>query len=124
MTVANGTTTRPDGAGLNTAPPSGFVDRLLALLECVGTAERPRNLSQITRQTGLPMSTAHRLLSELVTRGVVDRHDRFYVPGPGMSWMTEHRGCASHDARNLSRRSTAYLAEYVTATGLPAASTR
>jgi len=107
-----------DGGGEAT-PLYGLIDRVLALLECVGTADRPPNLSQISRQTGLPLSTVHRLLAALASRGVVERRERRYAPGPRMSWMTQGTPHAADGGPARSIRP--YLAEHVNRTGLPVA---
>ena len=116
---ASGTAACSDDLGATAPPLPSLVDRLLALLECIGTAEQPLSLSQISRQTGLPVSTVHRLLAGLVGRNVVERHDRYYAPGPRMSWMVGQRTLAA--AADLFKPSRSYLLAHVAATGLPAA---
>jgi IclR helix-turn-helix domain/Bacterial transcriptional regulator len=80
------------------------VDRILALLECVGTAERPPTLSELARETGMPLSTAHRLLAALVSKGAVERRDRHYLPGPRMPWMAAGRALAGDGGGGQSAR--------------------
>lgn len=93
----------------------GLVDRIVALLDCVATAGEARTLSQISRGTGLPLSTTHRLLAELVDGGMIARSGRLYAPGPKMRWAS---GPAVGRFGPQTRR---HLADHVTRTGLPVA---
>lgn len=60
------------------------LDRALNLLEALAGADEDVSLSQLTEQLGLPLGTAHRLLSSLASRGYAaqDRTTRRYGPGP------------------------------------------
>ncbi len=60
------------------------LDRALDVLEALAAGDDDVGLSQITERTGLPLGTAHRLLSSLVARGYAaqDRETRLYGPGP------------------------------------------
>src|SRR5260370_38930563 len=90
------------------APPLlGLIDRVLALLESLGTASGPRTLSEISRRTGIPLSSAHRLLATLVARGVVERCERCYTLGPRMAWMGEQQSELAD--RRLCRISRSHL---------------
>src|SRR5918996_2054720 len=60
---------RPTGA---TGPVLG---RALRLLDTFGPTRPMMTLSQIARQAGLPLSTAHRLLGELVAWGALERDE-------------------------------------------------
>ncbi|MFC0526651.1 IclR family transcriptional regulator [Phytohabitans kaempferiae] len=61
-----------------TAEPPSAVEKVLLVLDAVTTERR---LSDICRATGLPLSTAHRILNELVAAGWVRQdHDRGYAP--------------------------------------------
>ncbi len=60
---------RPIGA---TGPVLG---RALRLLDAFGPTRPVMTLSQIARHAGLPLSTAHRLLGELVTWGALERDE-------------------------------------------------
>ncbi|MGZ4594148.1 MAG: IclR family transcriptional regulator [Actinomycetes bacterium] len=57
-------------------PPATVTGRVLALLATF-TAEEPElTLTQLSRRTGLPMPTVHRLAGELVAWGALERADR------------------------------------------------
>src|SRR5260370_35004113 len=47
--------------------------RAFALLELIGVAERPPSLEELTRASGLPKPTVHRLLGLLIRGGLVHR---------------------------------------------------
>jgi DNA-binding IclR family transcriptional regulator len=63
------------GAGL------ALLGKGFAIMEAVAQARRPPSLSDISRQTGLPTSTVHRILGVLCVQGVVDREEDGYRPG-------------------------------------------
>jgi DNA-binding IclR family transcriptional regulator len=68
------------GAGL------ALLAKGFAIMEAVAQAKRPPSLSEISRQTGLPTSTVHRILGALCGYGVVDREEDSYLPG----WRSAH----------------------------------
>lgn len=74
MTVADDLRTEA-GAGL------ALLARGFAIMEAIAQAKRPPSLSDISRQTGLPTSTVHRILGVLCIQGVVDRDEDGYCPG-------------------------------------------
>ena len=63
------------GAGL------ALLGKGFAIMEAVTQARRPPSLSDISRLTGLPTSTVHRILGVLCVQGVVDRDEDGYRPG-------------------------------------------
>ncbi len=80
----------------NAQRPPSVVDRVLDVLNAF-TAERPElTLSELSRRTGLPLSTTHRLAGELCRRGALVRDDegRFRV---GL-WLWEVASLAPHGA--------------------------
>lgn len=80
----------------NAQRPPSVVDRVLDVLNAF-TAERPElTLSELSRRTGLPLSTTHRLAGELCRRGALVRDEggRFRV---GL-WLWEVASLASHGA--------------------------
>ena len=50
--------------------------RLLGVLDAFTGPQRRLTLTEISRRTGLPMGTAHRLVGELVAWGALERDDR------------------------------------------------
>jgi len=58
------------------APASGMLARTLRLLACFSEDEPDATAAELTRQSGLPRSSAHRLIAQLVEAGLLTR-----VPG-------------------------------------------
>lgn len=54
-------------------PTGPVVSRALALLDCFGVNRPTLTLSQLARHTGMPLSTVHRLVGELVAWGALER---------------------------------------------------
>ncbi|MCE3554358.1 IclR family transcriptional regulator [Pseudonocardia sp. RS11V-5] len=61
--------------GRPAGPTGPVLTRGLALLAAFGPARPAMTLSQLARHTGMPLSTAHRLLGELVDWGALERDD-------------------------------------------------
>lgn len=55
--------------------------KALTLLAAVGSSEEPLGVTALARETGLPKSTAFRLLGLLVKRGLVERRGSRYALG-------------------------------------------
>lgn len=53
--------------------PRSVVSRTLALLAAFGSGDVELSLAELSRRTGIPKSTAHRLIGELAVWGVVER---------------------------------------------------
>jgi len=62
-------------AGNVTAPGTSVSSRLLAVLGAFDEGARQLSLSELSRRAGLPLSTTHRLLAELVEWGALRRAD-------------------------------------------------
>jgi DNA-binding IclR family transcriptional regulator len=58
-------------------PPEGepVIDRALRLLECFGTDQRRLTLGELSRRSGIPLSTAHRLAERLLAWGALERDE-------------------------------------------------
>src|ERR1700735_1233264 len=54
-------------------PRTNAAGRLLAVLDAFGPRNRALSLSEISRRSGLSLSTAHRLVHELVSWGALER---------------------------------------------------
>jgi IclR family acetate operon transcriptional repressor len=118
MTASRRAGTLADDRGEEVPPLLGLIDRVIGVVECVG-AGRPPTLSDISRRTGLPLSTVHRLLAALVARGVIERCGRHYALGQRMRWISEQP--TQPEDHQLCRVSHPHLVEHLTATGLPVA---
>lgn len=96
--------------------PSGVMQRAASILDVLDGAE-PMNLSQIVAATGLPLSSAHRALEQLVALRWVHRHGKKYQLGmriielgsaasqqnalrqaalPSLHWLHRVTGCIVH----------------------------
>ncbi len=64
------------------APPSSMVQRMTAILDTFDGPLSRRSLPDVVRLTGLPSSTAHRILDQLVQLGWVDHG----VSGYSLGW--------------------------------------
>ena len=62
-------------AGPATTSGASVSSRLLALLGAFDEGHRRQTLSELARRSGLPLSTSHRLLAELVGWGALRRED-------------------------------------------------
>lgn len=63
------------------APPKSVLARGLRLLDAFGAADAELTLAQLSARTGLPKTTAHRLVAELVTWGGLERTESGYRLG-------------------------------------------
>lgn len=72
--------TDTDGAaGGETHQGQSLVGRIMMILDCFRNASGPLNLTSISRRTGLPVSTTHRLLSELTKWGALKKTSQGYL---------------------------------------------
>ncbi|MEW1649056.1 IclR family transcriptional regulator [Streptomyces sp. NPDC091219] len=94
----------------NRTDPGSHVGRVFSLLDLLGQQSAPATLSEIARQAGLPVSTTHRLLGELVSWGGVERTDsglyrlgdKIWRLGVTSSWERDLRRVALPHARELA----------------------
>ncbi len=63
------------------APTSSMAARMTAILDTFDSPQRRRSLPDVVRLTGLPSSTAHRILDQLVQLGWVDHGATGYTLG-------------------------------------------
>jgi DNA-binding IclR family transcriptional regulator len=69
----------------NSAEPGRTVTSKVAAIVTAFTGGREHTLSGVAVQTDLPVSTVHRLLTDLVASGLLERADSgAYRPGPGL----------------------------------------
>ncbi|MGV0718071.1 IclR family transcriptional regulator [Mycolicibacterium sp. XJ662] len=58
--------------------PTSMVSRVALILNSLNLADKPLPLDQVARQTGLPRSSAHRILSQLNSAGLLHRRSAGY----------------------------------------------
>jgi DNA-binding IclR family transcriptional regulator len=69
--------------GRNTNTPRTVTGRAMTILNAFSQGRSVMGLQEISRLTGLPVSTTHRLVTELVHWGALDRNDEYtYRVGP------------------------------------------
>lgn len=69
-----------DQAKLGAARGRGVLEGSFRLLELLSLAEGGMGLSRLSRESGLPKATVHRLVEQLVGLGAVQRHrERYFV---------------------------------------------
>ncbi|MCX4815216.1 IclR family transcriptional regulator [Streptomyces sp. NBC_01239] len=93
--------------------PSSMVDRVVTILGVFERSMGPLNLGQISVRSGLPRSSVHRILQQLVNARLLSRYDNEYRLGLRMfeiGSLVVHRTRMSEAARPL-------LQELCTATG-------
>ncbi|WKU48274.1 helix-turn-helix domain-containing protein [Streptomyces sp. VNUA116] len=95
----------------------GAVGRALRVLEMVCQDTRPRGLSEIARETGVPKATTYRMLTALCAHGMVARWDDKYVAGQRLSELVSMP--AAHQTRLSVLRATAmpFLLDLYTSLG-------
>ncbi|MFI6315492.1 IclR family transcriptional regulator [Nocardia fusca] len=97
--------------------PTGVMQRAALILDVLDGATEPMNLSQIVAATGLPLSSVHRALEQLVALRWVHRHGKDYRLGmriielgsaasqqnvlrraalPSLHWLHRVTGCIVH----------------------------
>lgn len=81
-------------SGRNTQPGRSVLSKAFAILEVMRTDESGLTRAQIAHRTGLPMTTAHRLATELRQQGALElTGDGRYRVGP---WLWEMGTLAPH----------------------------
>jgi DNA-binding IclR family transcriptional regulator len=66
---------------LDVEMPSSILSKAFYLLRAFNSRERVMTLSELTRASGLPKSTVHRLLARLVELGAIESHGAGYKLG-------------------------------------------
>ena len=100
-------------AGRTNTPGESVLVRASRMLRAFSEDEPELDLRQLCARTGLPRSTAHRLATELVTLGLLDRSGSMYCVGTGL-WEI---GELSPVSLRLRERALPHLLELYAATG-------
>lgn len=88
-------------------PMTSMVTRMTAILETFDSPRRNRSLQDISLLTGLPRSTAHRILDQLVRLGWVEHHEAGYCLG----WRAEDLSARASEHARLREVAAPYLHE-------------
>lgn len=99
------------------AGSTGAIGRAMTVLTCLGRRAAPTSLAEISRHTGLPKSTVHRLLATLEGQGAVRRAGAGYVLGEAIRRLSDGAETAHRDA--LRHLLMPHIAELYEATRLP-----
>lgn len=86
----------------NSASGDSVIGRVVRILETFDNDRASRSVSEIARRTGLPSSTAHRLISELAEYGLLERDDRGNVHVGMRLWELAMRGSAALRLRQIA----------------------
>ncbi|ONM46033.1 helix-turn-helix domain-containing protein [Nocardia donostiensis] len=65
-------------------PPASCIGRVAGVVEAIRGRDAAVTLTDIADRTGLPRSTVHRMLEQMVTVGWVRRRGLRYVIGPAL----------------------------------------
>lgn len=72
-----------------------MIDRIVRVLDSFDSARTAQSASEISRRTGLPSSTAHRLVSDLTEAGLLERDDAGSVRIGMRLWELTTRGSSA-----------------------------
>lgn len=97
----------------STSVPLSVIDRFLAVLEAVRRANGRCTLSGIAAETGIPKSSASRLVAGLVAQGYLTRHEG----GVAVGLRLFELGARTRTPHDLGNAATPILAELSRATG-------
>lgn len=90
-----------------TKPVPSMVTRMTAILDTFDTSYRCRSLQDISELTGLPRSTAHRILDQLVRLGWVEHS----VAGYQLGWRANHLSSRADDEARLREAAAPHIHE-------------
>lgn len=84
--------------------PSGdsLISRVVRILETFDDDRNSRSISDIARRSGLPVSTAHRLVTELGEHGLLERDERGNVHVGMRLWELTMRGSQALRLRQIA----------------------
>ena len=93
---------------------SSMVQRMTAIMDTFDSRLRRRSLQDVSALSGLPRSTAHRILEQLVALGWVDRS----AAGYGLGWRAHHFSGRAAENALLREVAAPFIHELAMATGL------
>lgn len=98
------------------APPSSMLERVTLIIDLFDVPNRRLALEEVCRRTGLPRSSAHRILEHMTSLGWVSRSEAGYGLGSRARWL----GRLAGDSTALRSVSAPLLHELAIVTGLVA----
>ena len=101
-------------AAVAESTPPSMVQRVTLIMESFDGRTSRRSLEDVAMRTGLPRSTAHRILDQLVQIGWL-RHDQ---SGYSLGWRARQLGGPAHDVAVLREVAAPVLHDLATRTGL------
>lgn len=84
-------TSGPTGADGALGPPASMVERMTAIIDAFDEPDLRLTLEEIAARTGLPRSTTHRILDQLVRLAWVERGSSGYALGPRALGLASQR---------------------------------
>lgn len=93
---------------------SGVAERLISILECFSMRRRELTLTDISRQTGLPVSTAKRMIDDLCRFRILERIDNNAYRIGVRLWQL---GSLAPHARDIREAALPYMNDLSSATG-------
>lgn len=97
-----------------TSTQSSMVQRMTAIMDTFDSRLRRRSLQDVSALSGLPRSTAHRILEQLVALGWVDRT----AAGYGLGWRAHHFSGRAAENALLREVAAPFIHELALRTGL------
>lgn len=88
-------------------PQPSMVTRMTVILDTFDTPHRSRSLHDIAARTGLPRSTAHRILEQLVELGWVER----CVTGYQLGWRASNLSSRANEDSRLRTEAAPHIHE-------------
>lgn len=98
------------------APPSSMLERVTLILDLFDSPGRRLALEEVSKRSGLPRSSAHRILEHMTSLGWVSRSETGYGLGSRARWL----GRLAGDVSALRSAAAPLLHELSVATGLVA----
>ncbi|MET8759947.1 helix-turn-helix domain-containing protein [Lentzea sp. NPDC004782] len=100
--------------------PTGAVARALVVLAALNSSTRPLSLAELSRRTGLPKSTVHRLLGVLCAYEAATRTRNQYFSHASRPWETSDLENIRRFSALVRQESTPFLVDLHNATGATA----
>lgn len=84
------------------SPPKSMVERVTAIVDCFPDAQTPLLLEEVSQRTGLPRSTTHRILEQLIAQDWVEHTRDGYRLGTRAGGTSSNGDAATHQLRRAA----------------------